>query len=266
MARISQRPRRSSPLYLTSALELFLDSSGRVWRNKWIFGPLYIFPFIFAFHAWVWTPAPDNHQGRAWWTDYSWFGSGFSSSIPTYVWYTVVGFSLLWLLTVAIAGTITQIMVQEAQLDAAKGREQINFSGLWKVVKEIGWRMFGLYLLIGIYILAPLAVWLVLFMLLGGSAVIFAPIIIISLIMLRRYFLAPYLVLDKRLDITQAMDTSAEITKAYSWSVWSIIGVMVVIGLANLIPGIGWLIAFAGGCLYSLAPALRYQELKKLFD
>jgi hypothetical protein len=32
--------------------------------------------------------------------------------------------------------------------------------------------------------------------------------------------------------------------------------------IRNAVPGIGWMFAFAFGMLYSVAPALRYQELK----
>ena len=264
MARLSQRPRRSSPHYLAGPFELFRKSSRLVRKHVWIFGPLYIIPFIFSFHAWVWTPAPDSHTNRSWWTDYSWFGSGFSaSSIPTYMWYVIVGFSFLWLVIVVAAGTIIQIMAQQAQLEASAGKEALNFGQLWQKVKELGWRMLGLYLLIGVYIFAPVAIWLIIYWIVGKSAIIFSPLLIISLVMLRRYFLAPYLVLDKRLGITEAMDTSAEVTKAYSSSIWSIIAVMVFISFANVIPGVGWLVAFVLGSLYSVAPALRYQELKR---
>src|SRR5437868_6949691 len=138
MARLSTRPRRSSPLYLTGAFELFGKSSRMVRQHFWIFGPLYLIPFIFSFHAWVWTPAPDSHTGRAWWTDYSWFGSGFSaSSVPTYMWYTVVGFSLLWFILVIVFGVIAQIMSQEAQLEAANGNRTITFGKLRSAVKEM---------------------------------------------------------------------------------------------------------------------------------
>lgn len=222
-------------------------------------------PLIFSFHAWMWTPAPDGNSGRALWTDYSWFGSGFSTSaVPSHMWYTVVGFSLLWLMIVLIAGTIAQIMAQRAQLAAAEGHAVITFGRLWGTVKEFGWRMFGLYLLICLYIAAPLLIWLGLFLLLGKIAMIFVPILLFSLIMLRRYFLAPYLLLDKKIGITEAMDTSAEMTKPYSASIWSIIAVMALIGLVNILPAVGWLLAFILGSLYSVAPALRYLELKKI--
>jgi hypothetical protein len=163
-----------------------------------------------------------------------------------------------------VFGVITQIMSQQAQLEAASGHQVIAFDKLWPIVKRAAWEMFGLYLIIGLYVVSPLALWVILYWMLGASALIFFPLGIVSLIMVRRYFLAPYFMLDKKMGITEAMDTSAEITKAYSYSIWSIIGVMVLVGLLNIIPAIGWFIAFILGSLYSAAPALRYHELKKL--
>jgi uncharacterized membrane protein len=85
-----------------------------------------------------------------------------------------------------------------------------------------------------------------------------------GLIMLRRYFLAPYVMLDKKCSIKEAMDTSAEISKPYSGYVWGVIGVIFLIGLINIIPFIGWIISFIVGMFYSVAPAMRYRELRKL--
>jgi uncharacterized membrane protein len=107
--------------------------------------------------------------------------------------------------------------------------------------------MFGLYLLMGLYIF----VGLILF-------------IIPGLIMLRRYFLAPYVMLDTRCGITEAMERSAELSKPYSGYIWGMIGVMFLISLFNVVEGIGWMAAFVLGMLYSVAPALRYQELKEI--
>jgi hypothetical protein len=73
--------------------------------------------------------------------------------------------------------------------------------------------------------------------------------------------LAPYVMLDTKCGITEAMERSADLTKPYSGYIWGIIGVMFLIGLFNIIPGIGWMISFVLGMLYSIAPALRYQEL-----
>lgn len=239
------RERLGSPLRLHGSFELFSQSRKLVQKNIWVFGPLYILPLIFSFHSWEWTPAIGSQNGH-WWTTYSWFGSGMSaSSVPSYLWYSFVGFSILWFVFVLAAGTVVQIMSQEAQLEATQGKA-LNIGRLWGVVKGTGWQMVGLYLLTGLYIL----VGLILF-------------IIPGLIMLRRYFLAPYVLLDTRCSVKDAMERSAEMSKPYSKYVWGVIGVMFLIGLANVITGIGWLIAFVLGMYYSVAPALRYQELKE---
>jgi uncharacterized membrane protein len=239
------RARLGSPLRLKGSFELFGESRKLVQKNIWVFAPLFALPLVFSFHSWEWTPALGSQNGH-WWTTYSWFGSGLSaSSVPSYMWYGFIGFSFLWLIFVLAIGTIVQIMSQEAQLEVTEGRP-LDFIRLWSVVKETGWQMFGLYLLIGLYVF----VGLILF-------------IIPGLIMLRRYFLAPYVLLDRRCSVKEAMERSADMTKPYSKYIWGVIGVMFLIGLLNVIPGIGWLIAFVLGMYYSVAPALRYQELKE---
>lgn len=107
--------------------------------------------------------------------------------------------------------------------------------------------MVGLYIVVGLYILVGLILFIV-------PGVIF----------LRRYFLSPYVMLDKKAGIKEAMARSAAISKPYSGSIWGIIGVIVLFELVGIIPYIGWLISFVLSVLYSVAPALRYQELKKL--
>ena len=70
--------------------------------------------------------------------------------------------------------------------------------------------------------------------------------------------------LDEKLGVRDSMHRSAELSKLNPGSVWGIIGVMLLIGLVNIIPILGGLASFALGGLYSVAPALRYQQLKKL--
>jgi hypothetical protein len=40
--------------------------------------------------------------------------------------------------------------------------------------------------------------------------------------------------------------------------------VQILIAMLGLFPLIGWIFAFGLGFLYQVAPAIRYQELKKL--
>jgi hypothetical protein len=241
-----QRARAGSPLYLHTAPELFGKSRRVVWKNIWVFAPLNLLPFIYTFHAWVWTPALGSHNGEHHWTRYSWLGSGFSSSLPQYAWYSIVGFSLMWLLFVLTIGTLIQIMTQEAQLQAAEDRP-LYFGRLFSAAKDIFIRMFGLYIVMAVIIGVGLAFF-----------------IIPGLYFLRRYFLAPYVMMNTQCSIREALERSTELSNKDPRSIWSIIGVMVLIGLFNIFPFVGWMISFVLGMLFSAAPALRYRELKRL--
>ena len=238
MARTSKRARKTSTLNLPSAFDLFTPSKEIVLKNIWIFGPLYAVPFVFWLHSWIWSPLPN--QPAHWWQSGRDLSSGWTGSpLPTYGTFLVVGFSLLWFIIIAFLGTAVQIMTQEAQLRAVQG-ERLDFQDLWKVVKQIGWRMFGLYIVTTLLVIVSL------------------------LTFTARYFLAPYVMLEKRVGIREALDQSAELTRDHRGSVWGILGVMILIGLFNIIPILGGLVSFALGGLYSVAPALRYQQLKRL--
>lgn len=238
MTRTSRRARRSSPLNLPSAFDLFTPSKELVLKNIWIFGPLYAVPFIFWIHSWIWSPLP--HQSVHWWQHSGGLSSGWTGSpLPTYGTFLVVGFSILWLALIGVVGTIVQVMTQSAQLDASENKP-LDFQDLWKVAKKMSWSMFKLY-------------------------VVTALAIVFSLfIFTRRYFLSAYVMLDEKLGVRDSMRRSAELSKLNPGSVWGIIGVMLLIGLVNVVPILGGLASFALGGLYSVAPALRYQQLKKL--
>ena len=247
MARTSTRPRRGSPQHFTPAFSLLRPSYEIIKKHIWIFGPLYVVPFIFAFHTWLWTPSGVNATNDPFWHRFIDVGPAWSASpLPIFTSYGLIGFAFFWFLFTIAAGTIVQIMSQEAQLEGAEGHEVIMFDKLWKVVRETGWKMLGLYM----FIFAYIVVGLILF-------------IIPGLIFIRRYFLAPYVMLDKRpKSISEAMEISARISKPNSGAIWGIIGVIFLIGVVSIIPIIGWLLSFALGVAYSIAPALRYQELK----
>jgi uncharacterized membrane protein len=238
MARTSKRARKNSPLHLPGAFELFTPSKELVLNNIWTFGPLYAVPLIFSIHSWIWAPlASAPHH---WWyhsSSFNWGSAG--SALPVYPTMLVIGFSLLWLVIIMAAGTIVQIMSQAAQLRAAEG-EPLSFEVLWPYVKELGWRMLGLYIL-------------------SGLAIVFT-----LFIFARRYLLAPYVMLERKTGITESMRISSELSAKNPGSVWSVIGVIVLIALVGAVPFLGGLASFVLGSLYSVAPALRYQQLKKL--
>lgn len=91
----------------------------------------------------------------------------------------------------------------------------------------------------------------------------FILLIIPGFIMIRRYFFAPFVMLDKDVSITEAMRRSSKMTKPYTWQIWPIIGVFILLSLPSAVPVIGGIIAIALGMFYSVAPALRYQEIKQ---
>ena len=215
-------------------------------KNVWIFGPLYAVPVIFWIHSWIWAPASSVPGNGQWWGRFSSVNSGWGFS-PLSSWSDAfIGFSIFWFLIAAIGGTIAQLMVTIASLEATENRA-LDFQDLWQRVKKLGWRLIGLDVLVALYIIAGLIL-----------------LIIPGLIMIRRYFLAPYVMIDKNCGIKEAMEHSAAISKPYSGSIWGIIGVMILIGLVGVVPLIGWLASLLLGMFYIVAPALRYQQLKKL--
>src|SRR5690606_38409716 len=103
----------------------------------------------------------------------------------------------------------------------AKGHTP-SLSRLWDIGKKYWLRLFGFFIVYG-------------FLIVGGLILLVIP----GLIVIRRYFLVPYIMIEKDLPILKAMERSAKLTKPYSWSIWGIIGVMLVLSLPNFIPVIG---------------------------
>lgn len=245
MARTSRRARRTSPLRITPAFELFYKSKDRVLKNSGIFIALYLLPFIFLFNSWI-INASQLHGRSHWqWVFQNRSAGWMAPTLPAYAWGYLFTFAVWGVLMLALSFFV-QIMTQAAQLEAAENKI-VDFNRLWRTTKEVGWRMVGLYLLVGLYILVGLIL-----------------LVIPGLIMLRRYFLAPYVMLDQKTGIREAMDRSAALSAPNTGAIWGIIGVMILIGLINVLPVFGGLIALVVGALYGVAPALRYQELKKL--
>src|SRR5436190_2021153 len=179
---VKERPRRSSPLHLTPAFGLFKPSRDLVLKHIWIFGPLYAVYVLFSIHTWIWSPSgPGEHHH--WWQ--SNFASTPSGPFPAGLDYTFVGFSIFWVLITLVIGTIVQIMTQKAQLDAAEAKTP-TFDRLWVTVKILGWRMLGLYIVSTIIIVVG-----------------FLLLIVPGIYMVKRYFLAPYVMLDKKVSIRE---------------------------------------------------------------
>jgi hypothetical protein len=245
MARTSRRARRNSAYHLPGAFDLFTPSKELVLKNIWIFGPLYAVPLIFGIHDWIWSPGPN--QPHHWYNHaYGLNASTPGNPIPDYGFSAFVGLTLLWFLIVLIVGSVAAMMSQAAQLDAVEKRP-LDFQDLWKVVKELGWRLLGLYVVMAVIIIVG-----------------FILLIIPGLFAVRRYMLAPYVMIDKKTGIREALDKSAELSLVNTGALWGVMGVMFLIGLINIIPFVGGLVSFVVGGLYSVAPAMRYQQLNRL--
>lgn len=126
------------------------------------------------------------------------------------------------------------------QLKSIRG-QTIDLSQALQEGLRFFWRYLGLIICMGFVII----IGLVLF-------------IVPGLIMLRRYFLAPYYLIDKDLGIFEAMRMSAADSKPVSGAVWGVIGVSVLFGLL-----VFFLVGILLSVMYYCAPALRYQQIAK---
>ncbi|MGH7237443.1 MAG: hypothetical protein ACREGF_02820 [Candidatus Saccharimonadales bacterium] len=111
------------------------------------------------------------------------------------------------------------------------------------------WRLLGLRILVDIIIVIG-----------------FILLIVPGVIMLRRYYLAEYYLIDQDLSIKEAMQKSAEQSKPVSGYVYGVIGVSIVFGLiaglvSGIIPLVGTIIGLLIGYIYLFGAALRYVEV-----
>lgn len=81
--------------------------------------------------------------------------------------------------------------------------------------------------------------------------------------MLRRYFLAPYYLVDRDLGIMDSLKESAQESKRHRGSIWGLLGVEALISLVSAVPFVGWVAGTILSVLYFCAPAVRYLEITK---
>jgi hypothetical protein len=251
-----RKHRRGSPLYVTPAFELFPKSYGLVKKNLSVFALLYIFPLIIGLSNGAWVVDSRRH----WHTDVPvGLNAVGHSTLPAYA-YGGVGIALVFAMAIAI---FLQVMTQSAQLEAAEGRK-VQFSSLLKTAKARLLQMLGLYLAVGVVLLISFLP-LILYVALGLPSLFSVILLVPPAIVLRRYLFAPYVLLeDDKKSVWEAMEQSAALSLKDSWSVYSLLGVMILFSLFGVVLLIGWIAAFLLQFFYSVAPALRYQELKKL--
>lgn len=156
------------------------------------------------------------------------------------------GISLAILVPVAIAVllVITPAMTYLA-IQSTRNRE-VGLEEAIRVGLKYVWRYLGYNIVFAL-------------LLVGGLILFIVP----GLIVLRRYFLAGYYLVDEDLSIRDAMNRSATQSKPFSWAIWSLLGVVVLINFLSFIPYIGEPASFALSILYTFAPAVRYHQIVK---
>lgn len=258
-----RKTRRGSPLHITSALDLFGKSKQLIVDNLSVFGPLYILPAMYLVGSWLENTRTLSGTSR-WNYNFQNHAAGWTSpTFPTYSGGILAGigiFALFWV----IVSIIVQIMTQSAQLTTSEGKKP-QFSALWETVKQLGWRMVGLYIVIGLmFLAAALPIVLLAFVVSWGVVVGLIISIVLWAMLLQRVFLAPYVLLDDKKGIEETLRRSAKLSNTKPGGIWGVFGVMFLIGLVSIVPFIGSLASFILAFLYSVAPALRYQELNKI--
>lgn len=145
-----------------------------------------------------------------------------------------------------IASVVLYTMSVKLQLSVAQGIRP-TIGSLWDFARDNTFKMIGLGVVISMVIILGLIAF-----------------IIPGIIFIRRYVLSPYVMADKEVGIFESMKRSAELSKPYSGAVWGVIGVSILLSLVSIFGAVGAFISAILAVLYSVAPALRYEELKKL--
>lgn len=227
---------------LAKAWELFGKSIELVRANLSVFGTLFIVPLAFSLLGELSSREADV---RGDW--------GFKASAPGISWITWVGIGGAIFLLVTLVGLFINMMTQAAALKAAHSQRP-TLGQAWVEAKANFWRLLGVYVVAGLSVVIGLIL-----------------LIVPGIIMLRRYYLAPYAVLDQKFGVWQALERSAAMSKPHSGSVYRIIGLSILLAIVGGIvsgfglPVLGAIVSTMLGLLYVAVPALRYQELKALY-
>lgn len=145
-----------------------------------------------------------------------------------------------------ICSIVLYTMAVKLQVLVAQNKKP-SFGILWEFARDYTFKILGLGFIISCIVFTGLIAF-----------------IIPGLIFIRRYILAPYVMADKGTGIMDSMRISAELSKPFSSAVWGVIGVSILISLISVVGQMGSLVSAILAVCYSVAPALRYEELKKL--
>lgn len=229
---------------LTNAFDLFGKSYAIVKSNLNTYALVYAIPAAMMIAGVI--QLIDNNRSNGW----NW-GQAFSSSVwgpsggSDSSFETASAILAIFLFFGAIISYFLAIILN---LRAAQGKA-LAFRDVWNELWRAGlwFKMIGLGLLTILILIAG-----------------FILLIIPGIILLWRLYLAPYILVDKQTTSMDALTISWNMTKGYAWPIYSIILFSVLLSLPSILPIAGGLISFILGVAYAAAPAIRYQEIKKL--
>jgi hypothetical protein len=231
------------PRSLTSAVDLFGKSYALVRKNLNVYALVYGLPAALVIASVI--QLIDDNQQHGW----NW-GHAFSSSFlgPNIGSDSSVHTASAILSVILFFGAIlSYLLAVVLNLRVAQG-ERPAFRSIWReITQDWLWAK-----LLGLGALT------VLILLVG-----FVLLIIPGVIFLWRLFLAPYILVDRKTSIMDALSQSWNMTKGYAWPIYSILLFSFLLALPGIIPIVGGIISFALAVAYAAAPALRYQELKE---
>ena len=221
-----KRSAKSDKKVLASSTSLFAPSMNAFTKNLPTFIILLALPFLVTLSNYP-NGMSDNND----------------MAIGTPVILVIIFGIAIFLIIYLILGALTT----KLQLEAAKGKV-VSLRQLWASTKS---RIvtFGL---LCIAIAALVTVGLIAF-------------IIPGIIFIRRYVMAPYILLDNDdMTISEAMNKSAEMSKPYSGYILGVVGILILLSFTTVIPITGPILSFALTSIYGIALPLRYLEIKKL--
>ncbi len=151
----------------------------------------------------------------------------------------------LYVAVLVVVSLLTLPIIPYLQLRSAQNKRIAPMKAFNEGVPFF-WRLLGLGLIVGLMVFAG-----------------FLLFIIPGLIVIRRYILAPYYLIDQDLSISEAMKKSAEQSKHHSVAIWYVIGVNGLLSLTAIIPVVGAVVSLLLTTAYSCALPYRYLQISK---
>lgn len=217
---------------LTPSFQLFKPSWEAIKLNLSSFLILVVLPFLYFFFGGLLMGATSTATNT-------------SSSLEA----SDVGIGVTFFVYIAVGAVISVILAPALAYLSIKSVRGVKVEPMEAVKAGLGyfWRYIGLSIVVGVIIVIG-----------------FLLLIVPGVIMMRRYLLSVYYLIDRDLSISEAMKQSADESKKYSGSIYGIIGVFVVTSLLSIVPFIGGIVGAVLQLMYTCGPAKRYDEITKL--